>query len=218
MKKVFFTYSDNAKDIELYKEFNKYFISYARSGLITIMDKDAVFVLNNDSTQLEELLKTTDITVPLLSIDYINSDECQRVLAAARAQQKTIVPVLMRDFDWTVSDTIKGMSALLLPEDKQSVVKHIEEGDRDEVFTSVAKKVKGIIFHELESVRIRSGPRTFYYIIAAIVMVIGLLATIYSYVYLKQTWIICGIIFLMFTGVALFALKNVLFPTKFRIG
>lgn len=217
MKKIFFAYSDNAKDVELYKEFNKHFKNYARNGMLMIIDKDELFRVNNDSEKVIEFLNQSDITIPLLSIDYLNSDQCIKILEAASTGNKQIIPVLLRDCDYTEIEKLKSLQGNLLPEDKEPVTEHIikDEGP-DEIFTAIAKKVKGIIFKELESVNIKKGSNLFYYILAGVVFLIGGLTAVYSYSKWGD-WIISIIIFLMFTVVALFALKNVLFPTKFKV-
>jgi hypothetical protein len=217
MKKIFFAYSDNAEDVDLYKKFNKHFAAYARKGLIDIVDKDELFRINNDGSKTVEFLTTADLTVPLLSIDYLNSDECVKLLNAATNAKKLIIPVLLRDFDWQEMEEIRILQNSLLPEDKQSVNTHVSvDKDKDEVFASIAKRVKGIVFNDFVDISIKKRSGTFYYIIGSIVMLIGILAGIVSYTRWDD-WKISTIIFLMFAGIALFAVKNVLFPTKFNI-
>jgi len=215
MKKIFFTYSDNAKDIELYKEFNKHFITYARKGMLMIVDKDELFRVNNDKEKIAEFLKDADITIPLLSVDYLTSEECIKLFETASSANKTIIPVLLRDCDWTELDKQNKLHENLLPDDKQSVAQHIEDGEEDEVFSSIAQKVKRIVFKELETVNIKSSSKTFYYILAGIVLLVGGLLTGISQSQWHD-WKISAIIFLMFVAIALLAVKNVLFPTKFK--
>ena len=216
MKKIFFAYSDNAKDVELYKEFSKHFITYARKGMILIIDKDELFRIDNDNKNIYKYLGDSDITVPLLSVDYLISDECIKLLETAVAGNKTIIPVLLRDCDLTGIDTIQKLENQILPDDKDSVAEHIiKDGGQDEVFSTMAKKVKAIIFKELESVKIVTGSKLFYYILAGIVLLIGGLAAAFSYIKWDD-WMIASIIFLMFVIIAFFSLKNVLFPTKFK--
>lgn len=218
MKKIFFAYSDNAKDVELYKEFNKHFKTYARNGMLMIIDKDELFRINNDHEKTLKFLDESDITVPLLSIDYLISDQCIKLLETAVAGNKVIIPVLLRDCDYAGIDKIKGLQNSLLPDDKDSVTEHIvKDGGQDEVFSAMARKVKGIIFKELESVNIKTGPKLFYYILSGILFLIGGLAAAFSYSRWGD-WKISSIVFLMFTVIAFFSLKNVLFPTKFKIG
>ena len=217
MKKIFFAYSDNEKDIELYKQFNKHFTAYAKKGLIAIVDKDELFRVNNDKEKVIEFLKNADLTIPLLSVDYATSDECISMLGMATDAKKIIIPVLLRDFDWKELDGIRNLENALLPEDKQSVNAHISlDNDKDAVFAIMAKKVKAIVFNDFEGIDIKKNKGTFYYILASILMIIGVLSGWESY----QQWndlILSVIIFLMFGCIALFSVKNVLFPTKFKI-
>jgi hypothetical protein len=216
MKKIFFTYSDNSRDVELYTEFNKHFKTYAQKGLVMIVDKQELFRVDNDKDKVAGFLQESDIAIPLLSVDYLGNDDCMKLLGMATAGNKMIIPVLLRDCDW--ADLDKRVAANLLPDDKQSVIQHIkEDGSQDEVFSDIAKKVKAIMFKELESVTIKTGSNTFYYILSGIVLVIGILAAWFSYSKWLD-WKISTIIFLMFGAISLLAIKNVLFPTKFKIG
>ena len=218
MKKIFFAYSDNAKDVELYKEFNKHFKTYASKGMIFIIDKDELFRIDSDNTNIYKHVDESDITVPLLSVDYLISDQCIKLLETAVAGKKTIIPVLLSDCDFTGIDKLKELENSLLPDDKESITEHIiKEGGQDEVFSSIAKKVKAIIFKELGSVKIKTGSKLFYFILSGIVFLIGGLAAAFSYSKWYD-WKISSIVFLMFTVVALYSLKKVLFPTKFIIG
>ena len=217
MKKIFFAYSENEKDVELYKQFNKHFAAYAKKGLIAIVDRDEMFKVNNDRTRVEEFLRTADITVPLLSVDYVASDECIQLLDKATGSRQMIIPVLLRDFNWEEMEEIRGYESSLLPEDRQSVNAHVsKDADKDEVFANMARRVKGIMFNEFESVVIRKSSGTFYYILALILVAIGALAGFFSYSKWGD-WMLSGIVFLMFACIALFAVKNVLFPTKFKV-
>lgn len=218
MKKIFFAYSDNAKDVELYKEFNKHFKTYARNGMLMIIDKDELFKINNDNEKILKFLDESDITVPLLSIDYLTNDQCLKLLETAVDGNKIVIPVLLRECDYEGIDKIKNLEKNLLPDDKQSVTEHIsKDGGQDEIFSNMAKRVKGIIFKELESVTIKTGPKLFYHILSGILLLIGGLSAAFSYTEWGD-WRVASIIFLMFVVISLFSLKNVLFPTKFNVG
>ena len=218
MKKIFFAYSDNEKDVELYKQFNKHFAAYAKKGLIAIVDKDELFRVNNDKEKVIEFLQNADLTIPLLSVDYATSDDCINMLGMATDAKKIIIPVLLRDFDWKELDGIRNLENVLLPEDKQSVNAHISsDNDKDAVFAIMAKKVKAIVFNDFEGIEIKKNKGTFYYILATILLIIGILAGYVGYTLANKNWQIGVIIFLMFGCIALFSVKNVLFPTKFKI-
>lgn len=217
MKKIFFAYSDNEKDVELYRQFNKHFTAYAKKGLIAIVDKEAIFKVNNDKSKVEEFLQSADMTIPLLSVDYATDDTCIQLLDKATDSNKLVIPVLLRDFDWQEMDEIKSLEKSLLPEDKQSVNAHISnDNDKDEVFATMARKVEGIMFNDFDDITISKSSNTFYYILGSILLLIGILAAVYCHSKFGD-WLISGIVFLMFVCIALFAVKNALFPTKFKV-
>ena len=107
-----------------------------------------------------------------------------------------------------------------MPDNKQSVVQLISSTKSgDIVFSGIARQVKAVVFSDdlkkLEEVHLAGNTKTFYYILAGIVLVIGGLVAAISYSRWTD-WKISTVIFLMFVVVALLALKHVLFPTKFR--
>jgi hypothetical protein len=221
MKKVFFTYSDDTEDIDLYKELKQHFTTYARQGFLSIIDKDELFRISGNREKMNELLQNSDFTIPLLSVDYLNSEECLKLLDAAKASQKPIIPILLRACEWEEVDKLKDFEKNILPDKEQSVAQLIaSDKGGDIIFSGIARRVKAVIFNDdlkkLEQVKIAGGSKTFYYILATIVLVIGGLVSAISYSRLMD-WKISAVIFLMFVVVALLALKDILFPTKFRI-
>lgn len=221
MKKIFFAYSDDTEDIGLYKELKQHFTTYARQGFLSIIDKDELFRISGNPEKMNELLRNSDFTIPLLSVDYLNSDECLKLLDAAKASQKPIIPILLRACEWEEIDKLGDLEKNILPDKEQSVVQLISaDKTGDVILSGIARKVKAVIFNDdlkkLEDVKIAGSSKTFYYILAGIVLVIGGLVSAISYSRLMD-WKITAVIFLMFVAVALLALKNVLFPTKFRV-
>jgi hypothetical protein len=218
MKKIFFAYSDDPKDVELYREFNKHFKTYARNGLLMIIDKDELFRQSGDTAKATQYVQEADITVPLLSVDYLGNEQCIKLIDTAVADNKTIIPVLLRDCNYDSIDKLKALEDKLLPEDKQSVTDHMnKEGGQDEIFAAMAKRVKGVVFKELDSVVMKSSPKLFYYILSGILLVLGVLAASYCSSRWGD-WRLTAGIFLLFLIIALFALKDVLFPTKLSVG
>ncbi len=222
-KKIFFSYSNHDEDLELYNRIYKHFAAYAGIGLVGIIDKKEIFRITSDKSQIIEILKTSDVAIPLLSIDFINDEECLKQLESAATNQKIIVPVLLRDFDWAAFQKITQYKKQMLPNDLTSVEKHIStDNDDDTVFKEIAQSVKAIIFPEIGNFEIQKSSNTFYYIIAGLVFVIGIIASVIVY---NETdgfgqierilfTILC---FLMFGCIGLIALKNVLFPSKIKI-
>lgn len=216
-KKIFFSYSNQTEDLELYKKINKHFAAYAGIGLLGIIDRAELFRLTGDKAAINEILKSSDITIPLLSIDYINDEECLQQLDIAASSQMRIIPVLLRDFDWEAFQKITQYKKQMLPNDLTSVENHISAGNNDDtVFKEIAQNVKAIIFPEIGNLLIQKSSHTFYYIIASIVLIIGMLAA--WFIYDQQgDYRISVAAFLMSAVIAMVALKNVLFPNKIKI-
>lgn len=216
-KKIFFSYSNQTEDLELYKKINKHFAAYAGIGLLGIIDRAELFRLTGDKAAINEILKSSDITIPLLSIDYINDEECLQQLDIAASSQMRIIPVLLRDFDWEAFQKITQYKKQMLPNDLTSVENHISAGNNDDtVFKEIAQHVKAIIFPEIGNLLIQKSSHTFYYIIASIVLIIGMLAA--WFIYDQQgDYRISIAAFLMSAVIAMVALKNVLFPNKIKI-
>jgi hypothetical protein len=100
------------------------------------------------------------------------------------------------------------------------VAQHIStEGGDDKILSGIAKTVKAIMFKDdlekLNEITIKQTPNLFYYILAAIVFLIGVLGAFISYKYWGE-WKISAIAILMFAAIAMLPLKNVLFPTKLK--
>ena len=221
MKKIFFAYSDDTEDIDLYKELKQHFTAYARQGFLSIIDKDELFRLSGDLEKTNELLRNSDFAIPLLSIDYLNSNECLKLLDDARASKKPIIPILLRACEWEDVDELRDLQGNILPDKNQSVVQLISSDKTgDVIFSGIARKVKAVIFDDdlkkLGEVQVSGNSKVFYYILAGIVLVIGGLVSAIAWSRLSD-WKIAAVIFLMFVVVALLALKNVLFPTKFKV-
>jgi hypothetical protein len=218
MKKIFFTYSDDAKDVDLYKELRQHFTLYSRDGYLSIVDRDEFFRVSGDKEKIKDMLLNSDIAIPLLSVDYLNNDECHMLLETALKGKKVIIPILLRDCEWDADEKLKTLEDIILPGHNKPVSEHItEDGNEDKVMTSIARRIKAAIFEndlrKLEQVDMKSNQKTFYYIISGIVALIGILVSVYSYSKLKD-WSISGVIFLMFAAIALFVGKNAFFPTK----
>ncbi|MBL0181608.1 MAG: toll/interleukin-1 receptor domain-containing protein [Chitinophagaceae bacterium] len=222
-KKIFFSYSNHNEDLELYDKINKHFTAYSSIGLLGIIDKKEVFRITADKAQALELIKNADVTIPLLSIDYINDEECLQQLESAATNQVKIIPVLLRDFDWQAFQKITQYKKQMLPGDLSPVENHISADNNDDtIFKEIAQSVKAMILPEISGMEFQKTPHTFYYIISSLVFVIGIIASVIVY---KETndlesaeqLLFTALCFLMFACIGLIALKNVLFPNKVRL-
>lgn len=92
----------------MYKDLNNHLQQYKRKGWIEIYDEQELFKQNGDLTKNEEYLKLSDLTIPLISVDYLNNNECIKILKLADSQHIKIVPILLRECDWTTDDILKN--------------------------------------------------------------------------------------------------------------
>ena len=217
MKKIFFTYSDDVKDVDLYKELRQHFTLFSRDGIISIVDRDELFRISGDKEKIKDMLMNSDIAIPLLSVDYLNNDECHMLLETALKGKKVIIPILLRACEWNDDEKLKTLQDNILPGDKP-VSEHIsEDGGEDKVMAGIARRIKAVVLEKdlkkLGEVDLKSNEKMFHYILSGIILLIGILAAIYSFSKLED-WSISGVIFLMFGAIALFVGKNAFFPTK----
>lgn len=222
-KKIFFSYSNQAEDLELYKKINKHFAAYAGIGLLGIIDRAELFKLTADKDAITEILKSSDIAIPLLSIDYVNDAECLQQLENAAGNNKVIIPVLLRDFDWEAFKEITQHKKQMLPGDLTPVENHIAtDNNADTIFKEIAQNVKAIIFPEIRDMQVQKSSHTFYYIIATLVLITGIVVSVLVYNITDRFTQTQRILFtvlslLMFACIGLITLKNVLFPNKLNI-
>lgn len=215
-KQIFFSYSDFAQDRELYLRLNRHFSSYVRNKLISIIDKDVIFKQSADKNIAFDLLRKSDITVPLLSADYLANEECFEMLKTAVSEKKNIIPILIREVDIESDENLKSLKDHMLPADGKSVLQHFDATEDDDVIlVAVTKRIKDAAFKELESVHIAHESKTFYYILAAVVLGMGICAAIYTKNRLEDITVAVFVL-LLFVSISLFALKNALFPTSFK--
>jgi hypothetical protein len=222
-KKIFFSYSNQPEDLELYQKINKHFKAYADIGLLGIIDRKELFKLTADKNAVVDILRGSDMAILLLSIDYITDDECIQQLKAASDNQIRIVPVLLRDFDWEAFNNITQYRQQILPGDHRPVENHITDGGNDDtIFKEIAQNVKAIILPEIGKLQVQKTSNKFYYIIAGIVFIAGIVVSAIVYSLTDgfgqtQRILFTALSLLMFACIGLIALKNVLFPNKLNV-
>jgi hypothetical protein len=222
-KKIFFAYSSQDEDLGFYNRINKHFIAYSKVGFLAIVDKSEIFKISGDSRDIYEIQNSTDITIPLLSVDFVNDEECIKQLDNAVTKQKIIIPILIRDFDWEAFQKISQYRKQMLPADLTPVENHIVSDQNDDtIFREIAQSVKAIILPEIGNFQIQKSPNSFYYILSSIVFTIGIIASVIVYIKtggLEQAEriLFTALCFLMFACIGFISLKNVLFPNKVKI-
>jgi len=213
-KKIFFSYSSQPEDLTLYNKLYKHFALYSKAGYIGIIGKDELLSIDNDTTRINEILKSVDITVPLLSTNFFNDSNCLQQISAASSQQVKIIPILLSSCEWQIFPGYIQYESNLLPEDKQPLLAHMDDtSDKDKVLMEVAQRIKHIAFPEIKELQLAKPNNLFNYILAVIVMALGVAAAIYVFRETQNnTFTILS--FLMFACIAMVSLKNVLFPSK----
>lgn len=216
-KKIFFSYSKQPEDLELYNKINKHFAAYQGMGLLGIIDRKELFKLAGDEAGINEVLKNSDIAIPLLSIDFVIDEECLRELETAIDNKVKIVPIFLRDFDLDSFNKIDSYKNQILPNNRTPVDGIIHGGrNYDSVFKEIARNVKSIILPEIGKLEIRKTTDGFFYVLAALIVIAG---GITSWIVYDRTgdYLILIVTLLMTLVITLISLKNVIFPNKIKI-
>ena len=140
---------------------------------------------------------------------YFNDANCKKQFDVSVSEKKVLIPVLLSSFDWQSDENLKKFEDEILPEDKRAIDLH---PNFNEVCTEIVQNVKKVVFGE-NSTRKTNNGRTFYWILATMILVIGGLSSVFVY-NLFNDLIIPIIVFLMFLSIDLFILRNLLFPTN----
>ena len=164
-KKIFFSYSNQEEDLQLYTKINRHFAGYSRIGLVGIIDRAELFRTTSDREQALEEIRKADLAVPLLSIDYVTDEECLQQLDSPENNHVKIVPILLRDFDWQAFQKINQYKKEMLPGDQTPVENLLDSTNDDTVFKEIAQSVKAMILPEISGLELQKTPHTFYYII-----------------------------------------------------
>lgn len=215
MKKIYFSYSDQPEDQNLYQNLNSHLLQYKRKGWIEIYDERELFKQNGDLSKNEEFLRLSDITIPLISVDYLNSENCRYILKIADDEKIKIIPIILRQCDWKTDEVLQKYCKDALPGNENSI-EYLSKTlpDKQTVFKDIGDEIKSYVFPELQPIKIAKQGSPFYWILASFVLVIGFIASIYLS---KNNVDILLVIlcFLMFGLIALLSVRQVLFPTKF---
>ena len=215
-KKVFFSYSDYPKDLDLYSRLNTHFAILRKNKMVSIIDKNELLVLAPDKEGALRILGESDIAIPLISSDYFNNDECLAMLKEAVKNEKDIIPIFVRDVDLSGDDVMEKIKQKMIPNDGRSLLEHFEQTkDEDSVLKEISDIIKTRLFPELMKQPLKTGSTNFYYILAALELIIGIVAAVYVYRTFNDI-LLAILALLLFVCIAFLALKNVLFPTKLK--
>lgn len=176
------------------------------------------FVAGTDVAQaINESIVSSDFVIPILSVDYINDDDCMRQFKDSITSKKELIPILLRDFEWSELEELKSFENVLIPKDKNSIVNHISlSGNQDIVYRQIVSSVKDNIFSDKEKAAINiSGSKVtnFYKIMSVIVAFISILALVWITASV-QTWYISVLFFFIFLCIEALILRHIFFPTQ----
>ena len=206
-KKIFFCYSDNENDQRQFTNLCLHFSVLQDKAELWYKSK----LKGGDETDeiIQQKVAESDIFLHLLSVHYFNDANCKKQFDVSVSDKKVLIPVLLSSFDWQSDENLKKFEDEILPEDKRAIDLH---PNFNAVCTEIVQNVKKVVFGE-NSVRKSNNGRTFYWLLAALILVIGGLSSVFVY-NLFNDLIIPIIVFLMFLSIDLFILRNLLFPTN----
>lgn len=142
---VFYCCSDSDKDEKLRKELEKHLSILEHQGIITTWDKSMISAGNEWESEIYRQLMTADIILPLISSDFIASDDNWNVLAKLamerhNARQASVIPIRLRPVDnyWKVA--FPNVTAL--PRDGRAVT---DWKPHDRAFKSIAEDIRKVV-------------------------------------------------------------------------
>lgn len=139
--KLFFSYSH--KDEELRDELEKHLIMLKRQGVISTWHDRKIDGGSALDKEIDDNLKDSNIILLLVSVDFLASDYCYEIemkeaLKMHENKQAVVVPVILRNCDWSSAPFSKLMA---LPTDGKSITTW---ADKDSAFLNIAKGIKNI--------------------------------------------------------------------------
>ena len=204
-KKIFFTYSDPDKT-----QFNNLCLHFSvLQDKAELWYKDKLLGGDNTDESIKQKLSESDILLHLLSAYSANDTACNQQIEYSVSAQKKIIPVLLSSYAWQSDHNFNRFKDDILPIDKEPIDLH---KNFNEVCTEIVQDIKQSVFGEKVSNK-NTSSRAFYWILGSLVLVIGILTSVYVYK-LFDDWIIPVIVFLMFVSIDLLILRKLLFPTN----
>jgi len=119
-----------------------------RKTPINIFHKEMIDPGSNVDKTLENKLFSSDIVIPLISINFFDEEEkCCKLFESAWKQEKRIIPILVRDCDWTNYKYLEKIQADILPQDNGKILPTSRWGEngKDDIFTIISKKIHKIV-------------------------------------------------------------------------
>jgi formylglycine-generating enzyme required for sulfatase activity len=139
--KVFLSYSH--QDDELRQELSSHLSSLAHQKLIEPWHDRNIDAGSEWASEIDQNLAMAEIILLLVSSDFINSRYCYSIemkeaLARHEAKSVQVIPVIIRDCDWTRSP-LGQLQAI--PRDNQAVASNRDKYARDKPWLQVVKEI-----------------------------------------------------------------------------
>jgi formylglycine-generating enzyme required for sulfatase activity len=151
--KVFLSYSH--QDDELRKELSSHLSSLANEKLIEPWHDRNIDAGSSWANEIDQNLAQAEIILLLVSSDFINSRYCYSIemeaaLTRHKASEVQVIPVIIRDCDWTRSP-LGQLQAI--PRDNQAVASGRDKYARDTLWLEVVKEI-GKVAEQIRDLRV----------------------------------------------------------------
>ena len=208
MKKVFINYSNDPEDKKLFESL------YMHLGLIRDFDIWHSGKINAGDVAADQLnlhLKESEVVIPLLSVNYLNSNDCMTEFSSAKQLQKKLYPVLISSFDIDSCDALRDVNGNLIPEDKTFLE---TSANIDQACMEVCRELRCKVLGAKDSARIfNPDSRRFLYLLVAIPMFLGLSYGAWCY-FNNQVSSITYLGSLIMMSISLIPIIKLLLPTN----
>lgn len=208
-KKIFFSYTDN-EPIENAKLIQTVKLHFSRlNNEAELLFNEQQFALQADEGRLISLLDEADCKVHLLSVHYANEEKCMNQLNASVEHTENTFPILLSSFYWDNHSPFEKIESRILPaKDKPLEM----EPNINLAMTHIVKEVasKGLGLQKAGT-----DGRKYYFILAFIVLILGIAATVWSYLMLGM--ILALLTLFMFLCIATVVMLRVWNPTSISL-
>ena len=142
--KVFYSYAH--EDKALRDELEKHLMALKRQGLIEQWHDRDISAGKDWKHEIDTYLNSAQIILLLISKNFIHSDYCygielSRAIQRGKANEATIIPILLRPCDW---EELSFSEYQVLPKNQQPVTSRYWH-NQDEAFREVAKGIREVV-------------------------------------------------------------------------
>lgn len=141
-KNIYISYAEKDKDYK--EEFVEHLSPLIFSNLIEELNSNSILPGENWRDEIRKQIDEADLYIFLLSSSffasgYLNDMEVQRALKISRKENKMIIPVLLREVDYS---SLELSNFQALPRNSKPVANW---DNRDKAWTSIVKEIKEIV-------------------------------------------------------------------------